>query len=126
MLNQTVNFIVRENSYPVNFPDIDQLLKIELIKMELSKGNYGSMIRTNTIAAFAALDFIDMVANLTVLCPKLIDDLKAPDRNLLKLNIIDAKELMKAYRTQLSKWVADWNRMLRDFDDEPKEEDKKG
>lgn len=108
MINQNIVFKVRGNEYTVSSPNIAQLIQIELMKVSLSNGNYSTLIKTGTAGAINALDNIDMVAIISVLVPKLLEDLKIPSKNLMSLNIQDAKELLKEYKEQLLPWINSW------------------
>lgn len=112
----SVKFKVLGNEYNVSFPNIEQLIQIELKKNELSEGKYLSLIKTNTVGTVAVLDFIDMIAHVTVLIPSLISDLKISEKDLTKMSIIDGKVLLRAYREQLMVWINSWIKELREFE----------
>ena len=117
----SVNFKVLGNSYLVDFPNNDQLIRIELMKMETSRGSYTNMIISKTVSSRITLDMIDMIAHVTVLVPKLVEDLKVPNKNLLEMNIFDSKALFKEYKKQLLPWITEWMQELRKFDEDEKE-----
>lgn len=104
-------FVVKGNKYVVKFPTIGQFLDIEARRMELSSGTYSLMLKSALISSQTALDMIDMAAQLSVLCPDVIKDLKAS--SLLDLDIIDGRELLESYNEQLRPWMNEWMTLLR-------------
>jgi len=87
---------VKSNSYEIEFPNIGKFKAIESLKQVLSQGMYSGLMNTSTISAFEALDMIDMESYLSVLAPKLIEDLKCKSFN--ELGFEDYLELKKVYK----------------------------
>ena len=106
-MENKIVFEVKGNSYEIEFPNIGKFRTIESLKQVLSKGMYGQLLSTPTESAFEALDMIDIEAYLTVLTPKLIEDLKCS--SFSELGLSDYLELKSAYKEQFSPW---WNEIL--------------
>ena len=116
-LQRNLSLEVKGNKYALSFPTVAQFIDIETTKARLSSDVYGDMVKSRTMAASRALDYIDMTANLTILAPGLMKDLKAD--SILSLDVFDAKELMTAYKDQFVPWLVEWQRVLATVD--PKE-----
>lgn len=93
-------------NYDIEIPRNEGLMDIEIAKSTLAKGKYGEINSNRTIQSNQALDRIDMEAHLTICCPKLIEDLKAP---IGKLDPFDLVPLQKAYEEQFLPWWSEWN-----------------
>lgn len=110
-------FVVNGNSYTIKFPNIGNYRTIEAMKQTLSANTYGSMSRSMLVTANEALDAIDMESYLSVLCPKLIEDLKCA--SFSELSLLDYKMLRNEYKKQFLPW---WNSIERLLRPEPIEE----
>lgn len=104
-------FNLKGNSYSVRFPSVNDFIQIESRRMNLTNGTYGYMLQSTLITSGLALDMVDMVATLTVLCPDIIKDLKV--NTILELDLIDSKELMTAYNEQVKVWIEGWLKIFR-------------
>ena len=111
-LSRIATLEVKENKYELKFPTMGNFLDIESRRMALSNGTYSQLLRSALISSGIALDMIDMAATLSVLCPKLIKDLKA--ESLLDLDIMDAQELENAYKKSVKPWVEGWLKIIRE------------
>lgn len=114
-MNKNLNFKVKsskgENIYPVSTPNTGQLIQIEKLKTIMTGGQYGAMISNRTLDAKEALDKVDIVANLTVLCPKLIKELKMD--SWTDMDPMDFKELEAQYNAQFKPWYDEFKAELR-------------
>lgn len=126
-MNRKIELIVStpdksvENRYEVEWPTIDQIIQIEALKLQLSRGKYTEMLLASTRGAERALNYIDMCSYLSVMCPKLIKDLKVDIRNLDTIDV--DKGLMKVYVEQFIPW---WNQYEDAVKVEDSSEDDKG
>jgi hypothetical protein len=102
----TLNFSVKGNNYSIKVPTMGNLIDIESSKQELSKGQYQQMIMTDIKSQWNAIELIEAIANLRVLCPELLKDLKV--RDISEIDAIDSKELVKAYKEQFVPWYNEW------------------
>lgn len=104
-------FKVVGNEYLIKFPNIGQYRAIETMKQTLSANNYGSMSRSMMLSANEALDMIDIESYLTVLTPKLLDDLQCD--SFSELGLLDYKELRDAFKKQFVPWWNEIEQLLR-------------
>lgn len=93
---------VKGNHYEIEFPNVGQFQTIESLKQILSKGMYSALMGTSTESSFEVLDMIDMEAYLTVMAPKMIEDLKC--KTFGELGLEDYLELKTAYKDQFLPW----------------------
>lgn len=111
-----------KNKYVVEWPTIQQMIDIESMKLMLSKGRYTDMIMTGTVWMQRALNYIDLIAYFSILCPKLLKNLKVDIRSI---EVSDAhKGLLKVYQDQFLPWWNEYEEMISKLD-EPEEENKK-
>lgn len=94
-MNDSVEFLINGKAYKISYPTVGEYYQIECLKQDLSKNNYGGLVSSRTVSGVRALDMIDIEANLTILCPQLIRDLKTG--SISKLGILDFKEIEKEY-----------------------------
>lgn len=101
-MDETLNFVVNGNSYPISFPTVGDYYAIEASKQSLSLGFYNSLSESSVVSAYNATDMIDIEATLTILCPQLIKDLKC--ESFRKLGIKDYLMIKQAYIEQFVPW----------------------
>lgn len=106
-MEKTISLRIKSNSYEISFPNIGQFQTIESLKQVLSKGMYAGLMNTTTVSAFEVLDMVDMESYFSVLCPKLIEDLKC--KTFGELGLEDYLELKKIYQESFMPW---WNEIL--------------
>jgi hypothetical protein len=116
-INQGLTFRLKGNEYFIEFPRVGEYRRIETLKQSLSLNTYGSMVRSMTAAAEEALDMIDMEAYFSVMCPKLIEDLKCD--SFSDLGLLDYKELKREYQEKFVPW---WNDIQKLLQPEPKKQ----
>jgi hypothetical protein len=107
MLDRQVELNVKGNNYVIEFPNVGLFQNIETMKQVLSKGMYSSLMSMGTVSSSEALDMIDMEAYFSILCPKLIKDLKCD--NFGELGLEDYMELKVIYRDNFIPW---WSNIL--------------
>ena len=112
-MDRHLTFKVKGNNYNISFPTVAQFIDIETMKARLANDSYGSMVKTGTVLSIKALDYIDMICNITIMIPELLKDLKT--NNLLNLDIFDAKELLAEYQTQYMPWMVQWQKILAEL-----------
>ena len=105
---ENLSFKLKGNEYSLKFPTVGGYRRIQSLKQVLSSNTYSSLISTGTHEAQDAADMIDIEATLTVLCPRIIEDLKCS--SFEDLGLVDYIELRKAYAEQVSPW---WNNILK-------------
>lgn len=110
------------HDFPVHSPSVREYLAIESNKIMLSKGDYGGMCSARTLSSILALDLIDMVSVLSVLCPDLE---KHPEKGLktnsiLELDMADVKPIIEAYNIGVKPFVDGWMKEFRNLLPNPK------
>lgn len=103
-LNENLMFQLKGKTYELSFPRVGEYRTIQAMKQTLSLNTYGSMSRAMMASTEEALDMIDMEAYFSVLCPKLIEDLKCD--SFSELGLLDYKEVKKVFKDQFVPW---WN-----------------
>ena len=106
-MDRNITLNVKGNTYQIEFPNVGKFQNIETMKQVVSKGMYSALLTTATLSSIEVLDMVDMEACFTVLCPKLIKDLKCDGFG--DLDIADYKELKEVYLKQFIPW---WNGIL--------------
>jgi hypothetical protein len=109
---------LKGNSYTIEFPNVGKFQSIETMKQVLSRGMYSSIISMNTVSSIEMLDMVDIESYLTVLCPKLIKDLKC--NSFSDLGLEDYLELKKVYQATFIPW---WNMIIELLNPRKKEEE---
>ena len=117
MIDRSVELNVKGNKYVINFPNVGEFQNIEAMKQVLSKGMYSSLMTTGTIGSYESLDMIDIESYMSILCPKLIEDLKCD--SFSKLGLDDYLELKDIYQKSFIPW---WNSILELLQPKKKQE----
>ena len=110
MINESLMFTLKGRSYEMTFPRVGEYRTIEAMKQSLSMGNYGSLYRTMMVSSEEALDMIDMEAFFSVLCPKMIKDLKCD--SFSELGLLDYVEVKKVYKEKVLPWWKEVEQLL--------------
>jgi len=97
-------FTLKGKPYNLAFPRVGEYRTIEAMKQTLSLNTYGSMSRSMMKSSEEALDMIDMEAYFSVLCPKLVEDLKC--ESFSDLGLLDYLEIKKIFKEKFIPW---WN-----------------
>jgi len=97
-------FTLKGKSYNIDFPRVGEYRTIQAMKQTLSLNTYGSMSRSMMKSSEEALDMIDMEAYFSVLCPKLIEDLKC--ESFSELGLSDYLIIRKVFKDKFVPW---WN-----------------
>lgn len=98
-MRKTINFKVEGNSYSVNFPNVGQYLDIEQNKMMLTNNGYESLVLSRLKTSLFALDLVDAISFLRVMCPELTKDLN--EKSYLDIDLSKSKTLVTAYKKQI-------------------------
>ena len=89
--------------YRVKEVRVGSLLDIEVMKSVLTNGRYGDLVSHRTVLANWNLDNVDMLANLMVLCPELVENNLKPE-SWRDMSIEDMSELREEYRAKFMPW----------------------
>lgn len=118
--NRTIAFTAKDNSYSITYPTIGQYFDIESQKSFLSKGQYGSMLDSSTAIAYDAIELINIVSILKVLCPTFLKDLNQNVNRIEDIDVIDFKVIRDIYRDQIKPWYDNWYSIYTGSGDENK------
>lgn len=105
---EQIIFKTKGREYPLPAFTIGQYFNIEATKQVLGKGFYNAIAQSPFQSGANAQEAIDMEAIVTILIPKLIEDLKC--KALSELGISDYMELKKDFDEQIIPW---WNEVLQ-------------
>ena len=108
-------FKTKGREYPITDFTVGQYFNIEATKQVLGKGFYNSIAQSPFQSGANAQEIIDMEAILTILTPKLVEDLKC--KSISGLGMADYLELKKDFDEQILPW---WDKVLKMFN--PKKE----
>lgn len=120
-LPKTIKIKLQENEYAVNFPNVGQVIDIEVKKSMYSARQYSYLALSNLKSSNYALDLIETIAIFTTLIPKLEADLKV--KTLFELDLISIKELVDQYKKVFLPWYEGWKQIIQ-LDEEEIEEKK--
>lgn len=112
-MTREISLKLKENSYPVKFPNQGQFLDIENLKMVLSNGMYGALQTARTTDSELALDLIDAEAYFSVLIPDLVKDLKV--KTFRELDLMDSIEVRNAFVDQLLPFINGWRKAIKEL-----------
>lgn len=118
-ISRQIVVVVSGKNYTINFPSVGEFTRIESLKASMTNSQYGSMIFNQTIEAGIALDLVDMMATFSVLIPDLAKDLKP--ESFLKLDLLDAAELMKVYNQDFLPWYTSLMKLVKEGHKQAKE-----
>lgn len=110
-MGEKIILTIKGKDYEFQFPNVGQFYAIEAEKQRLGRGYYNALLSNPTRTAQDALDFIDIQAILTILCPSLIADLKV--NSLSELGIADFVELRDIYEKQILPYMKEVNNLLK-------------
>ena len=108
-------FKILENTYTVDFPTTGGLMEIEIMKAQLSRGQYSALAENATVNSSYSRFLIDMIATFTVLLPDLKKDMNV--KTISELNPLDSKKLLKVYLSDVLPWLNSWFEILNSDDE---------
>jgi len=114
-LSRTLVVKIQQNDYIVTFPNIGQIIDIESNKILYSNRQYSAMIKSGLATTNMALDLIEMTSCFTILIPALGKDLRL--ESIFDLDVISAKELVKAYKTVFLPWYLEWINVINEVEE---------
>lgn len=117
---EQLQITIFDKRYFVHFPTVDQFIQIETMKMSLSNGMYGQMMKAQSRTTNMALDLIDAFATFLVLLPELKADGGLPD-DINSLTPEQITQLLIAFKTQFYPW---FNRIMKGIEDQVKQAQK--
>jgi hypothetical protein len=109
-MQRKITIAVNGKNYTLPRPNNGQILDIETLKHKLSKGLYSQMVYSNVVASQNAVNIIDMMSHMAVLCPEILTDLKI---DMSKLDIVDSLPLLKVYMKDVHPWVTEYQTFMQ-------------
>jgi len=107
---EKITITIGENEYSINYPSNGQYIEIEAMKCRLTRDTYNSMSEGSSVSSQLARYTVDMIAFLSVACPKIREDLKADSFSELKM--IDSKKILQVYVKSILPWLMEWESVL--------------
>lgn len=101
-IKREISVKLQGQDFKIPFPNMGQILDIEIFKANISKGQYASLVATRSPASILALDFIDAAATFLVLIPELHAKLNIESLN--ELDPIAAQEIGVQYKHVYFPW----------------------
>lgn len=105
--------------FPVKMPNVGQFMEIENLKIALTNGLYGEMVKQNTKLSNMNLDIVDSIANFRVLIPELKELSKIT--NFSEMDIFTAKSLAVVYKKQFAPWLNEIINELQTYGEDDEE-----
>lgn len=109
-------FKIENNTYDVEFPTTGGLIEIEILKTQLSRGQYNEISNAGTVSGNYSRFMIDTISTFTILFPQLKKDLNV--KTISELNPLDSKKLLKVYLKEVLPWLNSWMEILNSDDEE--------
>lgn len=105
-------FVFKDREYKIEFPTVGQYIDIETEKIELSSGKWSDLVISRTVSAYRAIQLVECIAVLKILCPKLFEDMKVSDYK--DIDAIDFTLLLKLFTKEINPWYSSW---FKEFND---------
>lgn len=109
-------FKIEGHSYEVEFPTTGGLMDIEIIKAQLSRGQYNNIADSGTAAGAYSRYLIDMIAVFTILFPDLKKDMNV--KSISEIDPLASKKLLNIYIKKVMPWLNEWFELLNADDEE--------
>jgi len=94
----------------VKFPNVGQLIDMESMKQALTNNRYGAMAASGAKSMYLALDLVDAISFLQIMCPKIKRMLGGI--SYTEMSPIGAKELVSLYKEEILPWYSDVSKEL--------------
>lgn len=106
--------------FTVKMPNVGQFMEIENLKIALTNGLYGEMVKQNTKLSNMNLDIVDAISNFRVLVPELRELAKI--KNFSDIDLFTAKSLAVVYKKQFAPWLNEIINELQTYGEDDDEE----
>ena len=100
--SRTIAIQIGNNSYDVKFPNVGELIDIDVMKLRITNDKYESLKFSINPRFIASAIQAEAIATFSVLIPKLREDLTV--KSFLHLKVEEAQTLVKAYTDQYLPW----------------------
>lgn len=117
MIARTKQITYKGTSYVVKFPNVGQTIDIEALKQALTANRYGAMAASGVRSMSVALDLVDSIAFLNVMCPEIGRTLPQTNTYTSIDDPVLAAELSALYREQIAPWYNDILNQLQGIGD---------
>lgn len=117
-MQEQLKITFKGKSYESKPLKVGTFIDIEKAKALLSAGQYGSMVRMATGVGDESLMMIDIEATISVLFPKLIEDIKPA--TIRDLGLKDYREFRTLYTEKVFNWLKESVKVLNYVDEEDK------
>ena len=115
-----IQITIFDRKYFLSFPTVDQFIQIEAMKMSLSSGMYGQMIKAQSRTGNMALDLVDAFSTFLVMLPELKAEGGLPE-DINSLQPHQIAQLLIAFKTQFYPW---FNKIMKGIEDQVKQAQK--
>lgn len=105
-LSRILKIQIQKQNFEINFPNVGQLIDIEVRKSLISAGQYQNLIKNQSFS----IDYIDALATFLILIPDLNKLLRV--ESIFDLNLIDIKEIINIYKKEYLPWYEEWMKNL--------------
>lgn len=102
-LKRTVTLTICGIDYEISYPNTGQSIDIELLKQQISNGNYDALRFSQSSLAQEQADKIDMIATFNILIPMLKTDLNT--KTLFDLTEEQSDVLLQVYKEDFLNWI---------------------
>ena len=103
---KSISVEIEGNLYQINYPNNGQLIDIEALKINLSKGTIDGLLFARTAGSQLAYLTVEMIATFTVLIPQLVKDMRVD--SFLDLTPLETKGLLKVFQAEYHPWFKEW------------------
>ena len=123
-MERTKKFTIGSKSFVAKFPNVGQIIDIDSMKQALSSNRYGNMAASGVVSAYFALDLIDAISFLTIVCPDVqrYFDIK----NYTTMQIDEINEIVRAYTEQIRPWYDETMNELKGIANKPQDGETEG
>jgi len=105
---------IRNNEYEISYPNVGQLLDIDVLRDRLTNGRYDIFKYSLHPSFVHSAKRADVVAYFNTLIPQLRKDITAgmKEQNMLQLSVQEFQELEKAFDEYIQPWLDQWEAIL--------------
>ena len=110
MIAKEIKATFRGANLIVKFPNVGQILDMESLKLALTGNRYGAMSASGVKSMFFALDLVDAISFISIMCPQLKNIVTV--NNYLDLSADESNELISFYKDQIFPWYSEVQKQL--------------
>lgn len=122
-MEKSKKFNIGKKIFIAKFPNVGQIIDIDSMKQALSGNRYGVMAASGVTSAYFALDLIDSISFMTIVCP---DVAKYYDiNNYTSLELEKIQDIVGAYTKQIRPWYNATMKEIKEMAENSIDEDDK-